>query len=206
MPNATPIAQAYHTDFALHTLGWKAFQDLCAQISEESLQRTISIYREAQDGGQDAVFLLSATEGIKQGTVQCKFSAKAEQRLKVSDITGELRKVETLVAEGRADTYYFITSLGVDAPIAGQIRDQLLARGVKEPYILGREWIAGEIKKSVRLSALVPRVYGLGDLSMIVDERSASQTRALLAHLLPSLRVYVPTTAHKNGHPNPWRA
>ena len=65
MPNATPIAQAYHTDFALHTLGWKAFQDLCAQICEESLQRTISIYREAQDGGQDAVFLLSATEGIK---------------------------------------------------------------------------------------------------------------------------------------------
>jgi hypothetical protein len=27
--------QAYHVDFALHTLGWKAFQDLCAQVMED---------------------------------------------------------------------------------------------------------------------------------------------------------------------------
>jgi hypothetical protein len=32
MPNTPPLAQAHHVDFALHTLGWKAFQDLCAQV------------------------------------------------------------------------------------------------------------------------------------------------------------------------------
>lgn len=55
--------QAYHADFALHTLGWKAFQDLCTQVMEEELQTTVSVYREAQDGGQDAVFLAKSLMG-----------------------------------------------------------------------------------------------------------------------------------------------
>lgn len=199
MLDLSPTAQAYHSDFALHTLGWKAFQDLCAQICHESFGRTVSVYREAQDGGQDAVFLLPSDATMSEATVQCKFSSKADQRLRVSDIAEELDKVEALVASGYASSYYFLTSFGVDAPVAGQIRDQLRHRGVKEPHVLGREWIASEIKKSARLRALVPRIYGLGDLSMIIDERSASQTRALLAHLIPSLRVYVPTAAHRKA-------
>jgi hypothetical protein len=199
MSNTPSSTQAYHADFALHTLGWKAFQDLCAQICEESLGRTVSIYREAQDGGQDAVFLLPGKTGFTEATVQCKFSGKFERRLKLSDISDELENVQTLVAEGQATTYYFITSMGIDAPVASAIRDQLLAKGVVEPHVVGREWITAEIKKSARLRALVPRVYGLGDLSMIIDERSASQTRALLAHLLPSLQVYVPTGSHRTA-------
>lgn len=30
--NATPLAQAQQIDFALHTLGWKAFQDLAVAV------------------------------------------------------------------------------------------------------------------------------------------------------------------------------
>ncbi|WP_189440028.1 hypothetical protein [Rhodanobacter panaciterrae] len=98
-----------------------------------------------------------------------------------------------------ASTYYFITSMGVDAPVAAAIRKRLLAAGVSEAHVLGREWLTSEIKSSARLRALVPRVYGLGDLSAIVDERSASQTRTLLGHLLPGLKVYVPTFAHRTA-------
>lgn len=97
MSNSSPVAHAYNIDFALHTLGWKAFQDLCAQVCTESLGRTVSIYREAQDGGQDAVFLLPADKGIQEATVQCKFSGKSDQRLKLSDITAELANVKELV-------------------------------------------------------------------------------------------------------------
>jgi energy-coupling factor transporter ATP-binding protein EcfA2 len=39
-------------------------------------------------------------------------------------------------------------------------------------------------------------VYGLGDLSTILDERAAQQTEALLGHLRPVLSVYVPTQPH----------
>lgn len=191
MPNTPAVAQGHIADFALHTLGWKAFQDLCAQICAEVLGCTVSVYREAQDGGQDAVFLLPKGQQSQESSVQCKFCSKQDQRLKLSDLTGELSNVESLVVEKRAYAYYFITSMRVDAPIAAQIRDRLLALGVKEPHVLGREWITEQIKINPRLRALVPRVYGLGDLSTILDERSAAQTRRLLGHLAPSLRVYV---------------
>lgn len=80
METSTSEVQAYHNDFSLHTLGWKAFQDLCAQVMEEELNTIVSVYREAQDGGQDAVFLAKSNDGLSKvvGSVQCKFSSKRE--------------------------------------------------------------------------------------------------------------------------------
>lgn len=190
--------QAYHVDFALHTLGWKAFQDLCAQVMEEELRTTVSVYREAQDGGQDAVFLAKCPDGpTAVGTAQCKFSSKPDQRLRPSDITGELDQVKQLVAKQMANVYYFITSMGVDADVARDIRERLSAQGVAEPHVVGKEWLLGKIKASPRLRALVPRVYGLGDLSTILDERCAAQTLALLGDHRKTLNVYVPTAPHR---------
>lgn len=202
MTNPTPHVQGPIVDLAIHTLGWKAFQDLCAQVCAEVWNKTVAIYREAQDGGQDAVFLTRGSAqgcGQEEGTVQCKFSSKAEQRLRVSDIESELETVRELTAAGRANSYYLITSQGVDAPVAAAIRDKLIAAGVVEPHVLGREWLTQQIRASARLRALVPRVYGLGDLSTILDERCAQQTYALLGHLRPGLRVYVPTSAHRSA-------
>ena len=191
-------AQAYHVDFALHTLGWKAFQDLCAQVMEEELKSTVSVYREAQDNGQDAVFLAKSVDGLTMvGTVQCKFSGKQGKRLKPSDITGEIEHVEQLVAKQMAVVYYFITSMGVDADVARQIRERLFSIGVTEPHVVGKEWLIGKIKESPRLRAMVPRVYGLGDLSTILDQRCADQTLALLGDHRKALNVYVPTAPHR---------
>lgn len=193
-------AQGYHVDFALHTLGWKAFQDLCAQVMEEELKCTVSVYREAQDGGQDAVFLAKSIDGsMAVGTVQCKFSGKHQQRLRASDITSELEHVEQLVTKGMASTYYFLTSMSVDADVARSIRERLAAMGVAEPHVGGKDWLLGKIKGSPRLRALVPRVYGLGDLSTIIDERCASQTLALLGDHRKALNVYVPTAPHRSA-------
>lgn len=194
--------QGPNIDLAIHTLGWKAFQDLCAQVCAVTLGTIVSIYREAQDGGQDAVFQTrkadSGQEGV-EATIQCKFSGKADLRLRATDVDAELATVRELVAGGQAKTYYFITSQGVDAPVAGKIRAKLVEAGVPEPHVLGREWLTQQIRSSARLRALVPRVYGLGDLSTILDERCAHQTQALLGHLQPGLRVYVPTAAHRRA-------
>lgn len=78
-------------DLALHTIGWRAFQDLCSQVCEVVLDRPVEIFREAQDGGQDAVFLIpSGTDMPPIGTVQCKHTSEAAKALKVSDLTAEL--------------------------------------------------------------------------------------------------------------------
>ena len=199
MPQSIPQVQGPVTDLAIHTLGWKAFQDLCAQVADEAWGVTVSVYREAQDRGQDAVFLAKSDGKSIEATIQCKFSSKADKRLRVSDIDSELGTVRELVASGRAIIYYLITSLGVDAPVAAAIGDKLMAAGVTESHVLGREWLTLKIRESARLRALVPRVYGLGDLSTILDERCAQQTKSILGHLRESLRAYVPTAAHRSA-------
>lgn len=87
----------------------------------------------------------------------------------------------------------------LDAPVALELRQKLHALGVKKPHILGKQYLVRAIRSSARLRALVPQVYGLGDLSAILDQRLLQQTRALLDHWLPKLKVYVPTAAHRKA-------
>jgi len=188
------------SNLALHTIGWRAFQDLCSQVCEVVLGRPVEIFREAQDGGQDAVFLISSgTDAPPIGTVQCKHTSDATRDLKLSDLTAELENVEQLVKADQADTYAFMTNMSVDAPVAAAMRARLRALGVRKPHILGRQYIVRVIRTSARLRALVPQVYGLGDLTSIVDERLSEQSRALLDSWIPKLRTYVPTKAHRDA-------
>lgn len=188
------------SDLALHTIGWRAFQDLCSQVCEVVLGRPVEIFREAQDGGQDAVFLISAeNDALLIGTVQCKHTSDAAKALKLSDLTAEIAHVEELVKAGQAETYAFMTNMSVDAPVAAAMRAKLRALGVRKPHILGRQYIVRIIRNSARLRALVPQVYGLGDLTSIVDERLSEQSRALLDSWIPKLRTYVPTQAHRDA-------
>lgn len=189
------------SDLALHTIGWRAFQDLCSQICEVMLQRPVEIFREAQDGGQDAVFLVPAAHPTAPpvGTVQCKHTSDATKALRVQDLTPEIDHVRDLVAAGQADTYVFMTNMSVDAPVAMAMRAKLRELGVRKPHILGRQYIVRTIRSSARLRAMVPQVYGLGDLTSIIDERLSEQSRALLDSWIPKLRTYVPTAAHRDA-------
>lgn len=188
------------SDLALHTIGWRAFQDLCSQVCEVVLGRPVEIFREANDGGQDAVFLIpSEPTASPIGTVQCKHTSDAGKALKVSDLTAELENVEELVKAGQADTYIFMTNMSVDAPVAVAARAKLRTLGVRKAHIFGRQHIVRVIRSSARLRALVPQVYGLGDLTAIVDERLSEQSRALLDSWIPKLRTYVPTKAHRDA-------
>lgn len=188
------------SDLALHTIGWRAFQDLCSQVCEVALGRPVEIFREAQDGGQDAVFFVpSGDDAPPIGTVQCKHTSEAGKALKSGDLSAEIDNVEELVKAGQADTYAFMTNMSVDAPVAAAMRAKLRALGVRKPHILGRQYIVRVIRSSARLRALVPQVYGLGDLTSIVDERLSEQSRALLDSWTPKLRTYVPTQAHRDA-------
>ncbi|WP_176598287.1 MULTISPECIES: restriction endonuclease [Sphingobium] len=189
------------SDLALHTIGWRAFQDLCSQICEVMLHRPVEIFREAQDGGQDAVFLIPADDPASPsiGTVQCKHTSDAGKALRSSDLNAEVDHVRELVAQGQADTYIFMTNMGVDAGVAMEIRARLRELGVRKPHILGRQYVVRTIRSSARLRALVPQVYGLGDLTAIIDERLTQQSRALLDNWIPKLKTYVPTRAHRDA-------
>ena len=50
-----------------------------------------------------------------------------------------------------------------------------------------------------RLRMFVPRVYGLGDLSQILDERAYAQSQALLDYLQEDLATFVITDAYRRA-------
>lgn len=86
--------------------------------------------------------------------------------------------------------------MSVSGPVAVEVKNWLREHGVINPHVFGKEFLTRSVRTNARLRALIPRVYGLGDLSVILDERRAVQTEALLGHMLPTLRVYVPTKPH----------
>lgn len=114
----------------------------------------------------------------------------------LSDLTPELDKLENLVAAGEADRYIFVTNMSVSGPNAQLIRNKLHKYGVTKPEVWGKQQITQTIRESAKLRALVPQVYGLGDLTTILDVRAIEQTKAILQTWLPKLKAYVPTRSH----------
>lgn len=200
------MAKAHGTEvsYELESLGWKAFQDLCVTIVSDVLGQTFQTFLPSDDGGRDGAFHGRWNPGDGEGcegsfTVQCKFSAK-DSTLSLSDLQDELKKARRLASRGLADNYIVMTNLGVTGVAEEAIRAKFLAvEGIKHFILLGRNWITLRIRESSRLRMLVPRVYGLGDLSQILDERAYAQAIEILSALGDDLSKFVVTQAHSRA-------
>jgi|ERR1700722_16693931 len=172
-----PIAQAGHVTFELHTLGWEAFQNLCNNIVSEVLGQTVTVFSPTNDAGQDGAF--QGNWEKKEGEIftgrfiiQCKFTARRDQHISLSDLEDELLKAERLAKQGFAQTYLLLTNAKLTGEADILIRQAFgKIQGLDHFDIYGLEWITQQILKSKRLRAFVPRIYGLGDLTQILDDR-----------------------------------
>jgi hypothetical protein len=198
-----PIAQATEPDFALHTLGWKAFQDLAVAVASEVLERPVQLFLPAKDGGRDGAFIGTWSgapdEPNAKSTIQCKFTSKANSTLNLSDVAGELRKIASLAERGLAHDYVILTNAGVSGDSEAGIIAACEAAGAKQTRVLGREWLTHQIRSRPRLRMMVPRLYGLGDLSQIIDERAYLQARYILSAMGDDLAAFVTTAAHRQS-------
>ncbi|MFZ5593719.1 MAG: hypothetical protein ACOY4D_05580 [Pseudomonadota bacterium] len=190
--------------YDLHRLGWNSFQQLCLTIAREVLGQTVQSFLDSNDAGRDGAFAGSWTPAPGQHlsgkfVIQCKFSNKAGCLLTKSDITDEIPKVRKLVADGLCDVYVLMTNAGVSGKQEAQIRSELIGAGAKHVLIYGPTWIEDQIKENTRLRMLVPRVYGLGDLSQILDERAYAQARAVLESLREDLAKVVITDSYRKA-------
>ena len=190
--------------YDLHRLGWNSFQQLCLTIVREVLGQTVQSFLDSNDAGRDGAFTgswMSASGENFSGkfVIQCKFSSKADCRLTESDITGEIPKVRKLVEDGLCDVYILMTNAGISGKQEGKIRNQLIDAGAKHVVIFGSTWIEDQIRASTRLRMLVPRLYGLGDLSQILDERAYAQARAVLESLREDLAKVVITDSYRKA-------
>lgn len=190
--------------YDLHRLGWNSFQQLCLTIAREVLGQTVQSFLDSNDAGRDGAF--SGSWSPSQGqhfsgnfVVQCKFSSKVGSLLTKSDIADEIPKVGKLVSDGLCDVYILMTNAGVSAKQEAQIKAALNDAGVRDVLIFGSTWIEDQIRENTRLRMLVPRVYGLGDLSQILDERAYAQARAVLESLRDDLAKVVITESYRKA-------
>ncbi len=190
--------------YDLHRLGWNSFQQLCLTIVREVLGQTVQSFLDSNDAGRDGAFVgcWTPTQGQTlrgEFVIQCKFSSKAGYLLKKSDIKDEIAKVRKLVSDGLCDVYVLMTNAGVSGKQEATIKSELIGVGVRNVLIYGATWIEDQIKESTRLRMLVPRVYGLGDLSQILDERAYAQARAVLESLREDLAKVVITDSYRKA-------
>jgi len=188
-------------DFQLHKLGWSSFQSLCHSICKEIFKQPVERYLDSKDGGRDGAFTGIWTEASGKEirgryVIQCKFVSKVNQKLTVSDLRDEYEKVKRLSSEGRCDFYLIMTNAEISGIAAEAIEDYFKAAGAKEVICHGSNWINEQLTENKRLRMLVPRVYGLGDLSEIFDERAFKQAESLLASMKDDLAKVVLTDAY----------
>lgn len=204
-PRLPAKVQATEVCYELHTLGWKAFQNLCTTTIGEVFGQTVQSFFDSHDGGRDGAFHGTWEPNSREAftgtfTVQCKFSAKAGKHLAVSDVKSELTKAARLAKRGLADNYLLFTNAHVSGTTDEELRETFTAiSGIKRFASFGLERITQIIRESSRLRMLVPRVYGLGDLSQILDERAYAQAREILSALGDDLAKFVITDAFRRS-------
>ncbi len=192
-------AHATEVSYELHSLGWKAFQNLCVTIMAEIWGQTVQSFCDSNDGGRDGAFQgkWKSPEGVSYDgtyTAQCKFTAKSGKPLRVSDLSDEIEKARRLAAKGLADNYFLFTN----ARLTGTTEELVRAAfeglpGINRFVAFGSDRISLLIRETPRLRMLVPRVYGLGDLSQILDQRAYDQAQEILSSLGDDLAKFVIT-------------
>ncbi|NIX77377.1 hypothetical protein [Microvirga terricola] len=189
-------------NYDLSKLGWKAFQDLAAAVAAEVLKRPVQTFLGSNDGGRDAAFLgrWKGLDGIPaKSTIQCKFLGKPGASLALSHLKDELPKAEKLAADGLADDYIIMTNAGVSGEADAQICAAFEGVGVKKCRTFGGTWIVQQLTENPKLRMLVPRVYGIGDLSHIITGHGYKQAKAILDSMGSDLSCFVPTDAYRSA-------
>ncbi|HEV2737730.1 MAG TPA: hypothetical protein VGU66_04030 [Candidatus Elarobacter sp.] len=194
--------QGPNRDYHLHTLGWNGFQDLASIVVSEVYGINVQTFNKTRDAGQDGAFLIAAVPtrlDLIQGSgiIQCKHFGDSDASLTLSSVSDELVKASRLTLKGLADNYVLVTNGRVSASQRAIICDKFRGTaGIKNCVILDGNWLTKEIALSSRLRRIVPRVYGLGDLRYVIDDRASAQTRQVLVAMKYELATMVQTKAY----------
>ncbi|MFG2409896.1 hypothetical protein ACGFR8_37365 [Streptomyces brevispora] len=209
MNSAGEVAAVGSPRFALHTLGWRAFQDLCAAVLREVWGQSVQSFADSNDGGRDGAFYgtwpppigPNSAHDVPPGpfVLQCKHTRKADATLAPSELDDEFDKARALVKRGMCGTYVLLTNARVTGSSEAEISRRLRAAGVTHPLVLDGQWLSDMIAAHRGLRMFVPRVYGLGDLSQILDERAYAQASKLMASAAEQVATFVVTDAYRKA-------
>ncbi len=187
--------------FDLHLLGWHSFEQLCRTICRVVFDQTIEAYSLGADGGRDGFLGGHFAHGQSHGQIilQCKHTTKPGVALADQDLNPEVPKIRHHVEKGECDAYLIMTNYKVSGGTEASIRSSFLDIGVGDVRVLGYEAITELLTDRKELRASVPRIYGLGDLSEILDERAYGQAELILAMMHDDLARLVPVATHESA-------
>jgi hypothetical protein len=195
--------------FELHTLGWRAFQDLCVAMMRTVLGQEVHAFADSNDGGRDGAFYGSCHNALSGGgqgcrvdgpfVLQCKHSRRAGTTLSAAALESEFAKIPPLVERGLCRSYVLMTSARVTGNAEEKTLGRLRRARVEHPLVLDGQWVCDQIATNRDLRMFVPRVYGLGDLSQILDERVYAQASALLASARDVVSTFVITEPYRKA-------
>jgi hypothetical protein len=114
-------------------------------------------------------------------------------------LSDEIEKAKKLAAQGLADDYIILTNHALTGQSEIKIKKAFEAAGVGRCRVFHRDWIIKQIRSSARLRMLVPRLYGLGDLSDLLDARAYAQAQLILSEMGDNLQKLVVTEAHRKS-------
>lgn len=168
------------------------------------LGQTVQSFLDSRDAGRDGAFAgtwqRQESETLTgEFVIQCKFTGKIGHSLLLSELDDEFDKVKRPAQKGLCDIYILLTNAGVSGVREEEVRQLFREAGAKEVLVLGESWISSQIRENKRLRMLVPRVYGLGDLSQILDERAYAQGRVVLELMREDLAKVVVTDAYNRA-------
>jgi hypothetical protein len=195
--------------FELHTLGWRAFQDLCGAVVRTVWGQSAQAFADSNDAGRDGAFYgvwhdppaSTGLHDLLRGpfVLQCKHTKKAGSTLSAGDVEDEFDKVPSLVERGLCRSYVLMTNARVTGNSEEKILGRLRKAGVEHPLVLGGQWVCDTIAAYRELRLFVPRVYGLGDLSQILDERAYAQASVLIDVARDQVATFVITEPYRKA-------
>jgi hypothetical protein len=190
------------TQYPLHLLGWKAFQDFSVSVAEECLRRPVQTFLPTKDAGRDGAFIGKwdgEEHSAGESTIQCKFTSKPNHNLTLSLLEDELQKAKSLASKGLAADYIILTNHPITGASDIAIKAAFEGVGVGRCRVFGYDFLVRQIKTSPRLRMMSPRLYGLGDLSDLLDSRAYEQTQLILSAMGDDLQRLVVTDAHRQS-------
>ena len=162
-------------NFDLESLGWKNFEDLALTVATHQFGINARPFSLGQDDGIDGRGI-SLDDGAEQTIVQSKHTSVGSSLTATDFRQSELGKIRRLAKQGSCDRYLLITNRRLSARSDQAIRRDISQLGVTVVDVLGREAVRQLLAENKRLRGILPRMYGLGDLSEILDGRLYEQT------------------------------
>ncbi len=201
--NSKTVLSVASSGYPLHLLGWRErFKTFVSLWQRNACAVLFKRFYQTMTPDETELLLVDGTEPIlRLGNLQFSVNSprNPQRGLSVSMLSEELEKARILAAKGLATDYIILTNHPITGASDIQIKADFEAAGVGRCRVFGYDWIVSQIRSSPRLRMMAPRLYGLGDLSDLLDARAYGQAQLILSAMGDDLQRLVVTDAHRKS-------